>query len=160
MISLNAFLTRNAMAAALLFSIPAAIFLFSSTYSNVWLLYLGNMLFAGVVLWSVIRVNHRVHDAASLNSLFSVGIRVMFYGLLIASVLCLIMMVVQSTMVTAQTAVEQSPDNAGADTRGDLVINLFISTVLINAVLGALASALGSSVAKRNQKSEQGKPVH
>jgi hypothetical protein len=160
MISLNAFYIRNSVLAALLFTIPAAMFLFSSTYSNIWLLYLGNMLFAGIVLWSVIRVNHRVHDAASINSLWTVGIKITFYALLIASVLCLIMLAVQSSMVNEQTAVESSPTQAGSDTRGDLVITLFVNTVLINAVLGALASLLGSAVAKRNQKTEQGKTVH
>jgi len=160
MISLKAFLMRNAILAALLFTIPAAMFLFSSSYSNVWLLYIGNILFSAIVLWAVIRVNHRVHDRASIRSMFSVGIKIMFYGLLIASVLCLIMLSVQSSMVSASTAIDESPTQAGSDTRGDLVITLFTNTVLINAVLGTLASLLGSSVAKGNQKTEQGKTVH
>lgn len=157
--SLSNFYTRYSVAAAVLFTVTAAVFLFNNQYANTWLLYTGNLLFSAVVLLGVIRVNHRVHDNASMQSLFMVGIKITFYAILIASVLTLIMLAVISS-TTGGTTVDQSPSQAGRDTRGDLVLNVFLSAVMVNGFLGALASLIGSTVAKRNQKTTQGKTMY
>lgn len=156
--NLTSFYIRYSVIAAVLFTITASIFLFNTTYANTWLLYVGNLLFAATILTGVIRVSHKAHDNANIQSLFIVGVKITFYAILIASVLCLIMLAILSG-VSSGTTVEESPTQAGSDTRGDLVLNVFLSAVMINAVLGGLASLIGTSVAKRNQKTPQGKTL-
>jgi hypothetical protein len=157
--SLSSFNTKYSLWAAILYAVTASVFLFNNAYANMWLLYVGNILFSGAVLWGVIRVNHRVNDSGSIQSLFMVGMKITLYALLIASVLCLLMMITKTTLFANGTQVTDSPTQAGSDTRGDMVINLFISAVFVNAILGSLASLIGSSVAKRNQKTTEGKTI-
>lgn len=149
-----------ALLAAISYAIMAAVFLFNTTYSNTWLLYLGNILFTVFVMYGIIQANHRVQDGASIKSMFTIGLQITLYALIIASVACLIMLGIKSVMSNSYDAVPNSPDNAGIDTRGDLVLTLFMSVVVVNAILGGLAALVGSSVAKRNQKTERGKSLH
>jgi hypothetical protein len=157
--TLNSFIARYASTAAVLYSLAAGIVIYRNDYSNIWLVFAGSMLFSATVLTAVVQVNHRVHDSASVKSMFMVGMRTTLYGLIIASVLNLLMIGTKSIFM-GNIEVSQSPDQAGADSSGDLVLILFTATVLVNAVLGALASLIGSSVAKRNQKTEKGKTIH
>jgi hypothetical protein len=156
---LNSFYKKYSSWAGLLFSIPAILFIVLHSYTDMWLLYTGNLLFSAIVLTGVIRVNHLVHDNASLPSLAMVGIKITFYALLIASILSLLMLFITSLLFTRETVLNESPANAGADPRGDLVISLFVSAVMVNAVLGGLAAVVGAAVAKRNQKTVQGKTL-
>ena len=157
--TLNSFYTRYSFLAALLFSLAAGIFVYRNNYENAWLVFAGSLLFSAVVLTGVIQVNHRVHDAASIKSMFMVGVKITLYGCIIASILCLAMIATKSLFI-GHVEVAQSPAQAGPDSSGDLVFTLFTATVLVNAVLGGLAAVIGSSVAKRNQKTEKGRTLY
>jgi hypothetical protein len=156
--TLNSFYTRYSITAAILYTFTAGIIIYGSNYENVWLVFIGSLLFSAVVLTGVIQVNHRVHDSASIKSMFAVGMRITVYGLIIASILVLLMIGTKSLFI-GHVEIAQSPSQAGPDSSGDLVFTLFTATVLVNAVLGALASLIGSSVAKKDQKTEKGRTL-
>ena len=157
--TLNAFYTRYSFTAAILYSLAAGIVIYRNAYENIWLIFAGSLLFSAVVLTGVIQVNHRVHDSASVKSMFMVGMKITLYGCIIASILCLVMIATKSLFI-GPVEISQSPSQAGADSSGDLVLTLFTATVLVNALLGGLASLIGSSVAKRNQKTEKGRTLY
>jgi hypothetical protein len=163
---LRIYYRRYPLLAAVLYSIPVLIYLFNTAYQNVWILYVGNILFCGIVLWALIHFNHKVRDEASIRSMFLVGLKITLYGLIIASIACFIFLGIKYYFFNAYPAansenklLEQSPSQAGHDTSGELLSALFMNTVVVNAVLGGLAAALGASVAKKNQKTEKGKTM-
>jgi len=164
---LRTYYIKYPLLAALLYSIPLLIFLFNTAYQNVWILYIGNILFCGMVLWSLIHFNHKVRDEASVPSMFMVGLKITLHGLLMASVLCFILLGIRYYLFTVHPAanpenklLEQSPSQAGNDTSGELLSTLFTNTVVINAVLGGLIAGLGATVAKKNQRTEKGKTLY
>lgn len=153
--TLKAFYIRYSVWAAVLNTLSIIVFLFIRNYTNAWVLFVGNILFSAVVLISVFRGNHRVHDTASVRSLFMMGLKVTIYGILLATVLCVILLLVNS-MFTGITS-KDVPAQAG---RGDILFTILSNTIAVNAVLGALAALIGASVVKRNQKTGQGKTLY
>src|SRR5690349_20837105 len=92
---LRIYYIRYPFLAALLYSVPAAIFLFNTAYQNIWILYVGNILFCGMVLWSLIHFNHKVRDEASLPSMFMVGLKITLFGLILASLFCFLLLAIK-----------------------------------------------------------------
>ena len=157
--NLKAFYIKYSTIAGILFSAVAISFLALNTYTNMWLIYAGNILFSAAVFTGVIRVNHLVHDNASIPSMTMVGLKITFYGILIASVICLLALIISNMVLSPEAVLDESPAQAGSDPRGDVVLVLFMCTVLVNATLGALAAVVGAAVSKRNQKTVQGKSL-
>lgn len=156
--TLKAFYIRYSWWTAILFALSVAVFLLFRNYANIWILYIGNMLFGAMVYTGVIRGNHRIQDAASLKSLFMIGIKLSFYALLITTALSLLLMGVNA--LVAGFSAQDSPPQAGNDTQTDMLLTLLSHTLGGNAFMGALASVLASAVTKRNQKTEQGKKMY
>jgi hypothetical protein len=156
--TLRAFYIRYSWWAAILFALSVAIFLLFRNYANIWILYIGNMLFGAVVYVGVLRANHRMHDTGSLKSLFMTGIKLTFFALLIATALSLVLFGINAMM--ANFSAQDSPAQSGSDTQTDVIFTLLSHTLAGNAFMGVLASVLVSVVAKRNQKTEQGKTLY
>jgi len=153
--TLKAFYIRYSLWAAILNTLSIIVFLFIRDYANVWVLFVGNILFSAAVLISVFRANHRVHDTASVRSLFMIGIKVTIYGILLATVLCLLLLLINSFFTGLNS--RDLPPQSG---RGDVFFTILSNTIAVNAVLGALAAMIGGSVVKRNQKTGAGKTLY
>lgn len=156
--TLRAFYIRYSLWAAILYALSVAIFLLFHNYANFWILYIGNMLFGAVVYTGVLRANHRIHDSGSLKSLFMTGIKLTFYALLIATAISLVLLGINALL--DNFSAQDSPAQSGSDTQTDVILTLLAHTLAGNAFMGVLASVLTSAVAKRNQKTEQGKTLY
>ena len=154
--TLKAFYRKYSLWAAILNTASIIVYLFFRQYSNTWLLYLGNILFSSVVLIGVFRGNHRIHDTASVRSLFMMGLKITIYGILIAMVLCGLALIINS-MFTGLNAQAGNPTQSG---RGDVLFIILSNTIAVNAVLGVLAALIGATVVKKDQKTEQGKTLY
>ena len=154
--TLKAFYWKYSLWAAILNTISIIVYLIFRQYSNTWLLYIGNILFSAVVLIGVFRANHRIHDTASVRSLFMTGFKITIYGVMIAIVLCGLALIINS-MFTGLNDQAGNPPQSG---RGDVLFIIFSNTIAINAVLGALAAMIGATVVKKNQKTAQGKTLY
>jgi hypothetical protein len=153
--TLKAFYRKYSIWAAILNTVGIVLFLVYRQYENNWLIYIGNMLFVAVVLIGVIRGYHRVHDTASLRSSSMMGIKITIYGILLAVVMAAVVLVINSMFQGLNDA--SNPPQSG---RGDVLFHIFSNTIGTNAVLGALASVLGATVVKKNQKHEHGKTLY
>lgn len=153
--TLKAFYRKYSIWAAILNTVGIVLFLVYRQYENNWLIYVGNMLFVAVVLIGVIRGYHRVHDTASLRSSSMMGIKITIYGILLAVVMAAVVLVINSMFQGLNDA--SNPPHSG---RGDVLFHIFSNTIGTNAVLGALASVLGATVVKKNQKHEHGKTLY
>lgn len=153
--TLKAFYWKYSVWAAILNTLSIVVFLFNRQYQNTWLLYVGNLLFSAVVLIGVFRGYHRVHDTASIQSSTMMGIKITIYGILLAIVMCVVVLVVNSMFTGLNDRSE--PAQSG---RGDVLFTILSSTIAINAILGALAAVIGATVVKKNQKTEAGKTLY
>jgi hypothetical protein len=153
--TLKAFYWKYSVWAAILNTLSIVVYLSSRRYENAWILYIGNLLFSAVVLIGVFRGYHRVHDTASVRSSFMMGFKITIYGILLAIVLCGLVLIINS-MVSGLN----DPSNPPQSGRGDVLFTILSNTIGVNAVLGALAALIGSTVVKKNQKSEQGKTLY
>ncbi len=153
--TLKAFYRKYSIWAAVLNTVGIVLFLVYRQYENNWLIYVGNMLFVAVVLTGVIRGYHRVHDTASLRSSSMMGIKITIYGILLAVVMAAVVLVISSMFQGLNDGT--NPPQSG---RGDVLFHIFSNTIGSNAVLGALASVLGATVVKKNQKHEHGKTLY
>jgi hypothetical membrane protein len=142
--------------AAILNTVSIVVYLFFRQYSNTWFLYIGNILFSAVVLIGVFRGNHRVHDSASVQSLFMMGLKITIYGILLAIVLCALVLIINS-MFTGLNNQAGNPPQSG---RADVLFTILSNTIAVNGILGALAALIGATVVKKNQKTEQGKTLY
>lgn len=153
--TLKAFYRKYSIWAAILNTVGIVLFLVYRQYESNWLIYVGNMLFVAVVLTGVIRGYHRVHDTASLRSSSMMGIKITIYGILLAVVMAAVVLVINSMFQGLNDG--SNPPQSG---RGDVLFHIFSNTIGSNAVLGALASVLGATVVKKNQKHEHGKTLY
>jgi len=153
--TLKAFYWKYSVWAAILNTLSIVLFLCFRQYQNTWILYLGNLLFSAVVLMSVFRGYHRVHDTASIRSSTMMGIKVTIYGILLAILLCVVVLVINSMFAGLNDSSE--PAQSG---RGDVLFIILSNTIAVNAILGALAAVIGATVVKKNQKTETGKTLY
>jgi magnesium-transporting ATPase (P-type) len=155
MTTLKAFYWKYSSWAAVLSTVTLVIYLCAHNYENAWWLYIGNLLFAAVVLIGVFRGYHRVHDTASVRSSTMMGIKVTIYGVLLATLLCIIVLIINSVFTGLNDA--SNPPQSG---RGDVLFTILSNTIGVNAILGALAAVIGATVVKKNQKSDAGKTLY
>lgn len=153
--TLKAFYWKYSLWAAILNTAGIVVYLSSRHYENAWWLYIGNLLFSAMVLIGVFRGYHRVHDTASLRSSTMMGIKITIYGILLASLFCGVVLLINSMLTGLNDA--SNPTQSG---RGDVLFTILSNTIGVNAVLGALAAVIGSTVVKKNQKTEHGKTLY
>jgi hypothetical protein len=153
--TLKAYYWKYSLWAAILNTISIVVYLSFRRYENAWILYVGNLLFGAVVMIGVFRGYHRVHDTASLRSSFMMGFKITIYGVLLAIVLCGLVLLINSMFTGLNDS--SNPPQSG---RGDVLFTILSNTIGVNAVLGALGAALGSTVVKKNQKTEHGKTLY
>jgi hypothetical protein len=155
MTTLKAFYWKYSLWAAVLNTVPLIIYFSAHKYENAWWLYIGNLLFCAVVLIGVFRGYHRVHDTASLRSLTMMGIKITIYGILLATLFCVLVLIINS-MFTGLN----DPSNPPQSGRGDVLFTILSNTIGVNAVLGALAAVIGATVVRKNQKTEAGRTLY
>jgi len=153
--TLKAFYWKYSLWAAILNTLSIIVYLSYGNYENAWWLYIGNLLFSAMVLIGVFRGYHRVHDTASVRSSFMMGFKITIYGVLLAALLCGLVLVFNSIFTGLNDA--SNPPQSG---RGDVLFTILSNTIGVNAVLGALAALIGSTVVKKDQKTEQGKTLY
>lgn len=153
--TLKTFYWKYSLWASILNTISIIVYLSYRNYENAWWLYIGNLLFSAMVLIGVFRGYHRVHDTASVRSSFMMGFKITIYGVLLAAVLCGLVLIVNS-MITGLNDASNPPQSG----RGDVLFTILSNTIGVNAVLGALAALIGSTVVKKNQKTEEGKTLY
>ncbi len=80
--------------AAIAFCIPCLFFLMNTEFSQLWLLYLGNALFLGCMIIAVLAFSRRFGGNVTTKSLLVSGHVITLMGVLIASIITLIMLLI------------------------------------------------------------------
>jgi len=140
---------RYSIACALAYCIPVYIFFKHEEFSQFWLLYLGNSLYACLMLISGLFVNKKLHNSASLRALIVPGIKVIFSSIIIVCLLVGILAV-----IFRHNIVQQAPTNYNG-----LFYALSVNAVLVNFIVGMLLIFIGAVTIKRNQRNEKGEEI-
>ena len=151
-------LMKYGVAAAILFCIPMIIFIRDSSYSQGWLLYLGNFLFMLSVAVFLIFFNKRKDEDASTTSLLLTGHVVTVIGVILATVASLIALAVMVPGLfesgPADKVLEQAPaQDQGRKTRG-LVLMVLLNAVVGNVSTGSFVAIILAYYQKKDQTKE------
>lgn len=143
------FYSKYTVACSLAYIIPVFFIFKQETFSQLWLLYLGNSCYGCLLLLCGIFVNKKMHSAASLNALIMPGIKVVVSSITLICVLLVIL-----ALSFKSHTLQQAPANYNG-----LFISLAINAVIVNFLLGTLTVFLGAITIKTNQRNEKGEEI-
>lgn len=156
-------LVKYGVIAALLFCIPMIIFIFDSTYSKTWLLYLGNFLFMLSIAGYMVYFSQRKDENASTSSHLITGHTVTVIGVILSLIVSLIALSVLVPGIfqsgTHNQVLEEAPSqDMGRKTNG-LVFMVLMNAVIGNVITGSFVSIILSYYQKKDQTKE-GIPIN
>jgi hypothetical protein len=148
-----------AIGAAILYCIPAVIYLIRASYTEAWLLYVGNFLFLITIVAFLFSFNNRRRQDASTTSMLTAGHITTVAGIVIACVLCFLLLVILVPGYlhagTADKVLTDSPANTVKDKTGGLSFMLFMNAIIGNVVAGSAPSIIFPFTLKRDQTKER-----
>lgn len=151
-------LVKFSVVAAILFSIPMFFFLRDSTFSQAWLLYLGNFLFMLAIAGYLLYFNERKDENASTTSQLLTGHVVTVIGVILSVIISLIALSIFIPGIfqsgTPDKVLEQAPaQDQGRKTNG-LVFMVLMNAVVGNVSTGSFVSIILAYYQKRDQTKE------
>jgi hypothetical protein len=144
--------------AAVLYCIPVLIFIIHATYTDAWLLYLGNFLFMGAITYFMLTFNRKREDNASSTSMLVAGHATTVMGIIIACIISFIILVLLvpgffHSGVAGKVLADNTPMNVRGNTNG-LSFMVFADAVFGNISAGSFISIILAFTVKRDQTRE------
>ncbi len=130
---------KYAVAAAIVYSIPAAFFIKNEIYSQTWLLFMGNGFFLCVLLGFIFFYKNPNSNNTKLYPLFS-GLIVTAMGVIISCILVsLIIILIKPSFfsISPSNSITHSPSSIQG-----LALMLYMDAIGGNAIAGAFASVM------------------
>ena len=161
-VNIRATLTA-AFIAALLFCIPAFIYISKASYRASWLLYLGSFLFfATIWIHTMIDSNKRKDNESTVVLVFASHMATIA-GIILCCLGCFIMLLilvpgylqpgVPGKVLTGE------PANTLVDKTGGLSIYVFMAATIINFAVGSFTGIILPFYMKRNQARDKRRPT-
>lgn len=151
-----------ASVAAIVYCIPVIVFLRNASYTQSWLLYLGNFLFLAVIVTFLFSFNRKRHQNASTVSMLAAGHITTVMSILISVLICLVLIFLlvpglfQPGM--ADKAMTNAPANIIKGNTNGLVFEVIANAIVGNIAAGSFASIVFSFTLKGDQTSEDVSP--
>lgn len=134
---------------AMLYCIPAFFFFTHENFPNIWLLYLGNALFAFAVLISDILVSKKLKDISSFRAMITAGIKIT-----ISSIVIVCLIVALLAFIFRDHIFKQRPANFNS-----LYLLLPLSAILVNLMAAAFCVHIGAFSLYRYPKNAKGEDI-
>ena len=153
---------QYAAVAAVAYTIPASFYIGKVAFSETWMLYLGNFLFA-IFIGIFIGLFYKKHvGSINIPKLIMAAGKTTLYGIVIACLLCFLLLVIFrpaafSTASLHQPQLQQSPAQFAGAHQGYVLI-LFMNAILGNGALALFLSLLLPFSIVHNQQTGTGKP--
>jgi hypothetical protein len=148
-----------AIAAAIVYAVPIIFYLKQASYTNAWLLYLGNFFFLFVITAFLFSFNSRRNQDASTVTMLTAGHITTAMGVVIACFLCFILLLIMVPGIfnggNADKMLADAPANTVKDKTGGMSFMIFANAVFGNVVAGSFVSIVFPFVLKKNQKNEK-----
>lgn len=151
---------KYSIAAAIIYLICVVIFLYDDTYTMTWVLYLGNMLFAGVMVFFVVNFNKKADNSSHTQKVITSGLTTALIGTIISCLAIFIILAIMkpsSYSYVANTASELAkPAPALEGSAHSLMFILFMDAVFGNMGASAFVSFMLPNMMRKYQED---KPV-
>jgi uncharacterized membrane protein YhaH (DUF805 family) len=144
---------------AIVFCIPAIIFIKSADYRATWWLYLGNALFLVVIAVYMLAFNKGQRENASTQTMMIAGHSATIFGIIISCIVAFIALLIFIPDIFSSGLSEKAMDDAPAFT-GTGKTHGLVFFVLMNATIGNLCGGSFSSIlipysARKNQTKDR-----
>jgi heme/copper-type cytochrome/quinol oxidase subunit 2 len=145
--------------AAIAYCIPMFYFVHTSSYSESWVLYLGNFLFMIAIGAYMAVLNRRKAENANTHLAVFSGHVTTVIGIVISCIVCFIALSIYVPGLlssdTTGKVLEQSPAQAQNGRTEGLVLLLFMNAIIGNVSAGSFVSIIMPYTMKRNQTRER-----
>lgn len=143
---------RYSLLCALAYCIPVIFYLMNDTFTNSWVLYIGNTAYILLLIISGYFVNKKLNDYASLRSMITAGAKVIFSSILIICILTAILAF--AIRGNSSAVVKSAPDRTD-----NLYYMLPLNAIFVNFLMGFFAVIIGAVTIKKNQKNASGQEL-
>jgi len=141
--------------AAIVYLLPALYLMFENKYQNLYLLFVGNALFMGVIFYYNFYLTKHPYDGRRAVSMLAAGHLATLVGTILSAIVVIIsMFIFFPDLFSAHPSGEVLANaNVGARTQfpSGFLFMIMLDVILGNASVGSFASILTSYVNKRNQ---------
>ncbi|MEO6894340.1 MAG: DUF4199 family protein [Ginsengibacter sp.] len=149
---------KYSIASAILYLICVVVFLSKDAYTQTYILYLGNTLFAIPIVFFVVHYANKRGRNANTGTAISAGIATTLIGIILSCLSIFIILAIMKpsayTDVT-NTALELSMPAPGLEGNGfALIMILFLDAILGNVAFGAFVAAMLTNMLKSDQTGE------
>lgn len=145
--------------AAIAYLIPTAYLLFVNKYQNLYLLFVGNALFMGVIFYYNFYLARRPYDGERAVSMLMAGTLGTVVGTILSAVVVTILMFVLFpdlfSLHPVNQVLAQSNSEAKTPYPSGFLFMVLLDVILGNASVGLFASILTSYVNKKNQTGDK-----
>ena len=149
---------KYSIIAAVLYLISVFIFLYTDNYSQIYILYIGNIIFGIVMAVLVLNFNKKRDQNASPKMMIAAGHIATVMGVLISVVVVFILLAIMKPVgyaTVSQTTKELAKPTPGLEGNGHaLLFILIMDTIFGNVGAGSFVSFLLPNTAKSDQKGE------
>ncbi len=147
---------RYSIVAAILYLICTTIFLSQDSYTQIYLLYIGNVLFAAVIVFFILNFHTKKDEAKGNKTMIAAGLITTIMGTLISCVIIFILLAMmkpsgyEAISHTANELAKPAPALQGNSHA--LMFVLFMEAVFGNLGAGAFVSVMLPNTAKIGKK--------
>ena len=149
---------KYSLIAAIVYCIPVAIFVKNGTYTDAWLLYLGNGLFLCPIAIFLLSFNRKRKENASSISMLFAGHATAVMGILVACLISFIILIIFIPGIfhsgTAGKVLTEAPVTTVRDKTNGLIFMVFTNAIVGNISTGSFASIIFAFSIKRDQTKE------
>ena len=150
---------RYGLLAAIVFCVPMVIFLSSSKFSNIWWLYVGNVLFLLSIVFFMLSFNKKKGEDTSTQTMVAAGHITTITGIIISLIVAIIALFIFVPDLfnagQSNTVLEDAPSQTGTGKTHGMIFILFMNTIIANLVAGSVPSIILSYTAKRDQTKDK-----
>lgn len=149
---------KYSIVAAILYLVSVAIFLYMDNYTQTYILYIGNVVFALVIVVFILNFNKKRDKNASTKMMIAAGHITTVAGVLMSIVGVFILLAIMKPIgyaTVSQTTNELAKPTPGLEGNGHaLLFVLLMDAIFGNVGAGSFISFLLPNTAKQDQKGE------
>ena len=145
------------LVAAVAYFIVVCIFISYGSFDHIWILYVGNTLFAICITIFILRYNHGRKENAKIGMMLFAGLVTVVLGVIIVCILILLTYLVVPhvfySVPAGTTAFLKAPPQMEGKT-SSFIFNIVMNAIIGNVSAGAFIAILLPYAAKRDQKAQ------
>jgi hypothetical protein len=153
----------SGLIAAILFCIPAFIYIRSAYYEQSWLLYIGSFLFMAVMWVHTIRDSQKRDNNESTVALVFASHMATIVGIIFSCIICFLMLSLflpgYFDKGPSDKVLADAPANVIHDKTGGLSFNVFMAATIINFSVGSFTGIILPFYLKKNQTKDRRVPT-